>query len=231
MIVEARPCPLCGADASLSGQLPDRSFFACCSCGLYFVPPEFHLSPVQECQRYLLHQNSLVDTGYVNFLMLAVETLKTHVESGEGGAAKILDYGSGPAPVLVQLLNREGFVALGFDPYFGDLEVPGCEVTLVLPHQRQFDAVVSNETVEHFRNPGTEWPAMISRLRPGGILVVVTSFVPPQKDLASWYYANDPTHIAFYSLATFRHIGAKWGLTILETNGRNCVVMQKSAGA
>lgn len=229
MIVDSRPCPLCGAPAFPAGKLPDRSFFACGTCALCFVPPECHLVATQEYQRYLLHQNSLADVGYVKFLMLAVRALKTHVKSGEGGPARILDYGSGPTPVLVQLLNQNGYAALGYDPYFGDRSVPGCEVTSVVPRQSLFDAVVSNETVEHFRNPGKEWPVMISCLRPGGILVVVTSFVLSGLDFATWHYAGDPTHIAFYAPATFHHIGAQWGLSIVETNGCNCVVMQKVA--
>lgn len=231
MIAESRLCPLCGAPAGLSGHLPTRPFFACCSCGLHFVPSEFHLSPAQEYRRYLLHRNSLTDAGYVTFLMGAVESLKTHVISSAGRPARVLDYGSGPTPVLVQLLNKEGFLALGYDPYFGDQAVPGCELTAHVPNEGLFDAVVSNETVEHFRNPGKEWAAMVSLLRPRGVLVIVTRLVLPGVDLASWYYAGDPTHIAFYSLDTFRHIGETFGLTLVETDERKGVVMQKSAGA
>jgi hypothetical protein len=72
---------------------------------------------------------------------------------------------------------------------------------------------------------------MVSLIRPGGFLVVVTSLVVPGIDLSAWYYANDPTHIAFYSELTLSHIGKQWGLSIVETNGHNRVVMRKHPAA
>lgn len=159
--------------------------------------------------------------------MVAVTCLKAHLEKDQITPSSILDYGSGPAPVLVQLLNSEGFNAFGYDPFFGDQVVPGVVVTASLAGLGPFDAVVSTEVVEHFRTPRMEWGKMISLIRPGGILVVVTSLVLPEMDLSSWYYANDPTHVAFYSESTFRYIGNHWGLSLIETNGRNWVVLRK----
>jgi hypothetical protein len=208
-----------------------RPHHACPQCDLRFIPPGFHLSPGAEYKRYLLHQNSLSDTGYVTFLTVAVECLKTYLGSGGSVSPTILDYGSGPEPVLVQLLNREGFAAVGYDPFFGDRVTPGVEVTASIPGLGPFDAVVSTEAVEHFRSPGTEWAQMVSLIRPGGLLVVVTSLVQPGRDVSSWHYATDPTHVVFYSEFTIRYISERWGLTLIATNGRNAVVLRKSVRA
>lgn len=175
-----------------------------------------------------MHQNSLSDAGYVRFLMGAVKGLAAHLQKGNDVSPTVLDYGSGPAPVLVQLLKKEGFDAVGYDPFFGDRSEHDAVVTSSWAGQGPFDAVVSTETVEHFRSPRTEWAQMISLIRPGGFLVVMTSLVLPGINLSSWYYATDPTHVAFYSAATFRYIVSHWGLTLVESNGRNQVVMQKS---
>jgi hypothetical protein len=69
---------------------------------------------------------------------------------------------------------------------------------------------------------------MVSLIRPGGLLVVVTSLVQPGRDVSSWHYATDPTHVVFYSESTIRYISERWGLTLIATNGRNAVVLRKS---
>lgn len=225
--VETEHCPLCGALAASVGRSLNRLHCACPVCDLRFIPPAFHLSPEQEYERYLCHQNSLSNSGYVKFLMVAVDCFKTHIRREPGVSPTILDYGSGPGPVLVKLLNREGFAAVGYDPIFGDRSEPGMVVTGSLAGQGPFDAVVSTETVEHFRTPRAEWEQMTSLIRPDGLLVVVTSLVLPGINLSNWYYAHDPTHISFYSESTFRYIGEQLGLSWVATNGSNWVVMRK----
>ncbi len=224
--MESCACPLCGAAADPVGRALHRTHCACPRCDLRFIPSSFHLTPEQEYQRYLLHQNSLSDAGYVAFLTVAVELLKTHLKRADGGSPTLLDYGSGPNPVLVQLLNRSGFTAVGYDPFFGDRVTPGVEVTASLRGLGPFDAVVSTEAVEHFRDPRREWAQMVSLIRPGGLLVVVTSLVLPGREVSSWHYATDPTHVVFYSESTFRYISEQWGLTRVATNGRNAVVLR-----
>lgn len=182
------------------------------------MPFEFHLTPGQERARYCRHQNTSDNQGYVQFLTAAVDCLRRHV-GGPSAGCRILDYGAGPTPVLVEILKREGYQAVGYDPYFG-------EDARVLS-QGPFDAVISTETVEHFRNPGTEWIHLLDHVRPGGILVVMTALVVPGVDLVRWHYANDPTHVAFYSETTFRHISARWGLQWVECNGKNVVAFRK----
>ncbi len=209
------------------GMALQREYCACAQCDLRFISPKFHLDPAQEFDRYLLHQNSLSNAGYVSFLMGAVDYLKAYLSSNGEGSPSILDYGSGPVPVLVQLLNRDGLNAIGYDPFFGDRVAPGALVTSSLEGLGPFDAVVSTETVEHFRTPSTEWKKIASLIRPGGILVVMTSLVLPETNLSSWYYAKDPTHITFYTESTFRFIGEQFGFSLVETNGRNCLVMRK----
>lgn len=205
----------------------NRSHYACSACDLRFIHPRFHLSPRAEYERYLLHQNSLSDVGYVKFLMVAVDCLKAHLERNRPCPPTVLDYGSGPVPVLVQLLGQEGFVATGYDPGFGNQRVPGVVVTDSLAGLGPFDAVVSTEAVEHFRNPRVELEQMISLIRPGGVLFLMTSLVLPEVNLSSWHYAKDPTHIIFLSESTFRYICREWGLLFAGTNGRNWVIMRK----
>ncbi len=179
-----------------------------------FIPASAHVTPEQERARYELHQNRLEDTGYVRFLGPAIDCLKRHAPP----PATVLDYGSGPAPVLVSLLNREGFKAIGYDPHFAPAPPPG----------EPFEAVISTETFEHFRRPCAELDRIVGLIRPGGLLVVMTALWTPDRDFAAWHYVSDETHIAFYSESTFQFIAEAWGLRRVETDGRQLVALVRA---
>ncbi|MEI6147938.1 MAG: class I SAM-dependent methyltransferase [bacterium] len=213
------PCPLCGGTAGFFVALPARPVYACPQCELRFVPEPWHVSPQQERARYELHRNSLEDGGYVCFLQPAIDALARHLRrGGEGEGPRspgtILDYGSGPTPVLVELLNRAGFQAVAYDPFFA----PDADLS------HRFAAVISTETFEHFRRPRLELDRLVGLLNPGGLLVVLTALWTPERDFRKWPYANDETHIAFYSGATFDFMAATRGLYVVETNGKDLVV-------
>ena len=212
-------CPLCGSVATFLSLAFSRPVYQCGHCDLRFVPAEFHLTPAQERARYCHHRNTADNAGYVRFLAVAVEGLRRHADR-PAATCRVLDYGSGPTPVLLEILKEEGYLAVGYDPYFG-------EEPQVLS-EGPFDAVVSTETVEHFRDPGVEWARLVAQVRPGGILVIMTALVVPGIEFSKWHYANDPTHVAFYSESTFQLITSRWGLQVIESNGKNLVVLRKS---
>lgn len=209
------PCPLCGTAALFAEGAAGRPIHCCPACDLRFVPAAFHLSPEQERARYDLHRNSLSDAGYVRFLSPAVDALRRLLPPASGPT--VLDYGSGPDPVLVELLRREGYDACGYDPYYPS----GARL------RDGYDAVVSTEVFEHFRLPADEIERVVQRVGPGGLLVVMTSLYTGQR-LAAWHYALDTTHICFYSAATFGHIARIWNLRLVETDTRRLLVLRRS---
>ena len=208
-------CLLCGAEAPFLALAGSRPFHRCPACGLTFVPALWHLSAAAERARYGLHRNSPEDAGYVRFLDPALAALERH--RPPAGAPSVLDYGCGPEPVLVGLLRRRGYRASGYDPFFA----PG------LPDAARFDAVVSTEAVEHFRRPDVELQRMADLVRPGGIVVIMTALTDGVADLARWHYALDSTHIALYALRTFEWLCGRGPLRVVETNGRNLVVLTR----
>jgi SAM-dependent methyltransferase len=215
---ERQACPLCGTQAAFFAEAGHRPIWACPCCDLRFVPAAHHPSPEQARQRYLLHRNSRTDEGYVRWLGEAVTALARHAPSGSDGAAlTVLDYGCGPAPVLVDLLREAGLQATGYDPFFAP------DADLAHP----FDAVVSVETFEHFRNPRADIGRVVALLKPGGVLVVRTSLHAGRDDMAAWHYALDNTHVSFYSLLTFHFCARQWGLRMVADNGRNLVVLER----
>lgn len=174
-------------------------------CGGVFVDPEYFLTPHEQGMRYTLHQNILepldVGGGYRNFLTKFADTAFLYLHNlGETSSVRtIFDYGSGPQPALVQLLNEykdRGQLAKtteirGWDPFFA----PD-----TLFFENGADIVFCLEVAEHFENPlkGFEGLARASGI--GGIVVLQTMLVPHSYDeFKKWWYKDDTTHVSFYS--------------------------------
>jgi 2-polyprenyl-3-methyl-5-hydroxy-6-metoxy-1,4-benzoquinol methylase len=198
-------CHLCGTDSPLACAAIARSFHHCPQCDFIFVPTLQHLSEDAQRERYLQHHNTIDDAGYVATLREPIALLRKHAPA----AQRVLDYGCGPTPVLVELLRREGFDAHGYDPLFpsGDALTP------------PYDAVISTETFEHFADPAQELRRIMSLLGPKGLLIVTTHFHAGPQALQDWWYARDKTHVAFYSLRTLRAIAAGHGMALTFTDG------------
>ncbi len=124
---------------------------------------------------------------------------------------------------MTEMLRRAGYDVVGYDVNF--LPLPdGWDHTL----RESFDAVVSTEVFEHFRDPAAEMDRIVKVLKPGGVLVVMTSIVDDSLDLASWSYANDATHVLFYSMATFRYIARRWGFRIVDAAGNRLILLERA---
>jgi SAM-dependent methyltransferase len=119
--------------------------------------------------------------------------------------------------VLVNLLRRAGFQATGFDPFFAP----------VADLSERFDAVTCTEVVEHFARPRTEFERLRSLLRPDGYLVIMTEFHPGPARLADWYYARDPTHVAFYSRETMSHIPDLFCMDAVYCDDRHLAILRR----
>lgn len=193
-------CPLCGAAVSLYARDRLRAFVRCPVCGLISVPKAWHPAPEAEKRRYDLHRNDPSDAGYVRFLSQLADAIAPCLEPGSEG----LDFGSGPSPVLSRLMERRGFRMRIFDPFYANDRAATA---------RAYDFVVCSEVVEHFRTPALDWGLLASLVRPGGWLGVMTSPWEglPEKFLR-WRYANDETHLAFYSDNTMSWIARRFGL-------------------
>lgn len=209
-----RSCDLCGA-AGLKGVVTAdaRTWFYCAVCELVHVSPQFHPSQQQQGERYARHQNSRSDAGYVAMLERVIARLLAHCPD----ARRVLDYGSGPTPVLVDLLLERGLQARGFDPLYAPQP----------PADLPCDAITAVETFEHFAAPAAELRRIDGWLRDGGVLVVQTLFHQGPDAIANWWYARDRTHIAFYSDATWRVAARLMNWDLLESDGVRTVVFRR----
>lgn len=207
-------CVLClGNRLEVVMPKPPRSMFHCRSCDLIFAFPEARPDSVAERDRYLWHQNSIDDAGYVAMFDDVIASIQGRVEPG----SHILDYGCGPSQVLVELLRRRGFDVTGFDPIFA----PDANLSHI------FDAIVSVETFEHFFEPKLEIERIASLLRGGGCLIVKSQFHRGEESMHDWWYARDITHVSFYSKKTFEYIAEMFGFEILASDEKALAVLRK----
>ena len=215
----SRKCILCNGESITplhfsrsAGKAGNRRFLRCNVCDLIFVPENFHLSAEEELARYRLHDNNLLNEGYVGMFLEKISLIHQYCPD----VSSVLDYGCGPEPVMAELLRREGYKCDIYDPYFFP-EFP----------ERSYDLVISTEVFEHFRAVKAEMYKINSLLNPGGSIAIMTSFHEFAENFEEWWYITDPTHICFFGLKTFDWISKKFGLTIVYTNRKNFIILRE----
>jgi len=166
-------------------------------CDLVFLDPRQRYDEVAEKKHYDLHRNSIDDEKYCEFLQKLITPLLKQVEQDYGAGAFGLDYGSGPAPVLAELVRRKGHRMEVFDPYYANNRA-------VLT--RTYDFVACCEVVEHMYDPQEGFSEINAVLRPGGLLGVMTGMIPDWSKFPSWHYPHEATHVCFYSSRTMSWI-------------------------
>ena len=191
-------CPLCeGADVSNYYRDKVRGYLQCGTCQLVFVPAYEHLSAVEEKAYYDLHENRPDDPGYRKFLSRLFDPLIARLPPNARG----LDFGSGPGPTLCRMFSEAGYEVALYDPYYAP------EISVL---STQYDFITMSEVVEHLAAPGMELDRLWNCLSPGGWLGIMTKRVRDPQAFRTWHYITDPTHVSYFSEATFQWLAAKW---------------------
>ena len=213
-------CPLCNHNSTnLTLKGDAREYWSCEKCCLIFVPPEFFIPKKKEIERYLEHNNTLDNEGYVRMFQEKINTINKICS----GINTVLDYGCGYEPVLKILLEREGYKTHGYDLNF----FPNEDL------KKKYDLIISTETFEHIKNPGEELACLISQIPSKGYLAIMTRFYPSRngnlclESFSQWYYKRDPTHIAFYSHKTFSWVADEFRLKICYNNNFDFIIFQR----
>lgn len=183
----------------------------CLTCDLIFKDPQFFLNFSEQKARYDHHHNSIEDEGYVNTFMpvlRAVEDLLVVMNQQEKAQLQLLDWGSGPSPVLAQIFKKHLPLKVDiYDPvYSPDLK------------HKKYDLITCTEVVEHMTNPLMEFKKINDCLKTGGYFIGLTNFYP-EKDFRKWWYARDFTHVIFFSEKTFNYLASyfSWQVVTLKS--------------
>ncbi|PIS02696.1 MAG: 2-polyprenyl-3-methyl-5-hydroxy-6-metoxy-1,4-benzoquinol methylase [Chlamydiae bacterium CG10_big_fil_rev_8_21_14_0_10_42_34] len=209
-------CPLCASSSTLFSKDKVRSFFRCSHCDLIFVPKNEHLNAADEKKEYDQHQNGPEDLKYREFLSQVLVPLQKYLTPEMKG----LDFGSGPGPTLNVILKEKGFSIQCYDPYYAN------DPKLL---EKQYDFVTCTEVVEHFSCPKKSWKLLTSLVKKGGYLAIMTLFsdLQTKESFPAWWYKNNKTHIAFYSLKTLKWIAKQMNLELLYSDNRTALFIHK----
>ncbi|HKK23165.1 MAG TPA: class I SAM-dependent methyltransferase, partial [Pseudohaliea sp.] len=145
-----------------------------------------------ERAEYDLHRNCVDDPGYRRFLGRLAEPLLAALPPAQRG----LDFGCGPGPALAAMLREAGHRVDLYDPFYAP------DPAALARRQRDF--ITATEVVEHLYRPGLELARLWARLRPGGVLGIMTKHVRDREAFDRWHYRNDPTHVCFFSRDSWR---------------------------
>lgn len=171
------------------------------------MKPNFFLDTERQRERYLLHNNSTDDLKYKEYFMKIInkiEELLSHENVSLFDFTSFFDYGSGPEPCFITLLEEmkssgqipENASIQGWDPIFNDFVC-----------KKENDIVFCIEVIEHFEEPQENLKNLVSFCKKNGFIVIKTGYIPNSCDLSvdselffeNWWYRQDSTHVAFYT--------------------------------
>ena len=211
-------CRLCGSTNIKSYQHPkyDMLFHECLNCEVIYKDETCILSEIDEKKVYDLHQNTIENEGYVNFLTNFIESaVIPFIKKG-----KALDFGSGPGPVLSELLKtRYQFDVETYDYYYDkNIEVLN----------KSYDLITSTEVLEHLKDPLSTLKMFYKMLNDEGIVSIMTLFRPISKnDFFEWFYIRDRSHITFFTPKTFSILASLLDFEVIDTNHYRYITLKK----
>ena len=198
-------CVLCGSRSSKQIGTGNRKFFLCSECKLVFVATGERVSISEEQCRYDLHQNTRENPGYVRFLcdiVSVVDGMNLH-------SPRILDFGSGKEAVLTSILNERGYDCTPYDPLYG---YPLTE------QGHLFDVIILCEVIEHLRDLPSEIQLLRRIIHQSGSVIIRTQLYDSPEAIARWWYAQDCTHINFFTFVSLKRVALLLGKTLFHTS-------------
>lgn len=191
----------------------DIKYYRCNSCDFIYEDIENHISFKREKKIYELHNNSIDNEGYVNMFNKFIDSFESFLVG-----KKLLEFGSGPAPVFAELMRKRNYDVTIYDPYYFSDK---------LFKDNKYDVITSTEVFEHFVNPLGEIEMLVGLLNKEGILAIMTQFSKQDDHFLNWWYRRDETHISFYNEKTFMYIAEKFNLKIVYTNNKDYMILKR----
>jgi len=210
-------CKICGKETVL---VYDKQFainyYRCENCEFLFMDDDALISFDEERAVYDTHENSIENQGYVdmfkNFLDKCVLPFKQK--------GRLLDYGSGPEPVLIQVINRDyKFETDHYDLHYSPDKVYEGQL---------YDVIVSTEVVEHIGDPLPVFKLIAKHLKPGGIFAFMTLYhLNNDEHFSDWWYRRDETHISFFTLKTLEYISKECDCEVIYSDHKRLTTFRK----
>jgi 2-polyprenyl-3-methyl-5-hydroxy-6-metoxy-1,4-benzoquinol methylase len=212
-------CKICRAPVErFRDEVMKCDFFHCKACSFIFKNEKNIVSEAYERRHYEQHDNSFESPGYVAMFEEFIEKCVTPYRSG---MHTVLDFGSGPGPVLSELLERNGFEVDIYDKFFAPEPVY---------ENKTYDLITCTEVLEHIKAPLDIMIFFREHLAENGLLCLMTHFHSDEKnEFLRWWYRMDPTHICFFRPETFKAIAERLGFELLYFDEKKLSVLKKLA--
>jgi len=211
-------CAMCGLATEpfpITTKKSVSMYHRCDHCGFISIASRHHLSPADEKARYLLHKNEESNAGYLGFLR---HFLQSALIPYKRQGSLVLDFGSGPSPLLAKIAAIIGYRCDLYDPIFAKTRSW---------RQRDYDAILLHEVVEHMRHPSAVFSLLTARIKAGGILAIRTRFLPGSiDDFSSWWYRMDPTHVSFFTPACLTEFFSLKGYSLISLQKPDIIIFR-----
>lgn len=194
----------------------DVDFYKCNQCDFIARDRAALMETTAEKEIYDLHNNSLENEGYVNmFKNFLDKNMVPYQSQGRKG----LDFGSGPEPVLSQILERD----YGYDMDYYDKFYAKDKVYV----DKKYDLITCTEVVEHLDHPLEYFRLFASLLEEDGVLAIMTLFHHNDEEhFLNWHYRRDRTHISFFNKKTLAMVAEQTGLELIHEDGHRCAIFK-----
>ena len=209
-------CKICDCDTkSFDDPQLKKQYHSCQNCECIALDPTYYLTLEKENALYNNHNNSLENEGYVTMFEDFLDYFWDDLPSRE----KALDFGSGPTPVLSQLLQRRGVNVDCYDKFYQPQKVF---------ENKRYNLITSTEVFEHLDNPLETLNVLAQHLKPQGYIALMTLFHDnSMENFWTWWYRRDPTHITFYTPKTMTILADRCGLNVVKTDEKRIILLQK----
>jgi len=192
-----------------------KKYYRCKKCEFIFIDKAHILTLEDEGRRYEVHNNEISDPSYRSYFKKFINYIEDDLDKEN----TILDYGSGPQPVLADVMEEEGYKVDIYDKFFYNKKDY---------LDKMYDVIISTEVFEHIYKPIETLETLLSILKKNGRLILMTAVSPStDEEFKKWWYIQDATHVVFYNEKTFDAISRKYNLDIIKYNHKNIIIFQR----
>lgn len=190
--------------------------YHCEACEFIFKDNAAIISTEKELKVYQQHNNTLENLGYVAmFEAFIAKSITPHQKN----IRTVLDFGSGPNPVLATLLAQKGFQTEYYDKFFSPQKVY---------ENKRYDLITCTEVIEHISDIQALMELFSEHINPNGYLALMTQFHPNDPEAyLNWWYRRDPTHISFFRPHSFSVLAQQHGFSLRFHDEKKLVLLQK----
>ncbi len=210
-------CKICNKPTiSFIDKRNNWEFFHCQKCEFIFKNPKNYVDKTNELKQYSHHNNTMESSGYVEMFKKFINFIfKPYTQD----IKTALEFGSGPGPVLSELLKQKGLKVDIYDKYFSPQKVY---------ENKKYDLITSTEVIEHIQNPLEVFELFSNHIKKDGYLALMTQFHKnKEENFKKWWYKNDPTHICFFRPYTFEVLANMNGFEVLSNDLIKSVLLKK----